>query len=122
MIQTAEQIIETVRALPLSEKEKFFDLAEAEKQKVLSEKEARNSDLRSEQKKFRLAMNWLNENRRKYLGQWVCLDGDRLIAHGTDAVKLYKEAREKGIEVPFVEHITEDKEAYGGGIEACPQP
>ena len=120
MIQTAEQIIETVRALPLSEKEKFFDLAEAEKQKVLSEKEVRNSDLRNEREKFRLAMNWLDENRQKYLGQWVCLDGDRLIAHGTDAVKLYKEAKEKGIEVPFVEHITEEKE-YGGGIEACPQ-
>ena len=120
MMQTAEQIIESVRALPPSEQEKFFDLAEAEKQKVLSEKEARKAGLKNEQEKFRLAMNWLDENRQKYLGQWVCLDGDRLIAHGTDAVKLYKEAKEKGVEVPFVEHITEEKE-YGGGIEACPQ-
>ena len=80
MIQTAEQIIESVRALPLSEKEKFFDLAEEEKQKVLSEKEAKKAGLKAEQEKFRRAMNWLDENRQKYLGQWVCLDGDNLIA------------------------------------------
>ncbi len=58
-------------------------------------------------------MKWLAENRQNFLGQWVCLDGDRLVANGADAVKIYKEAREKGIEVPFVEHIVEEKEAYG---------
>lgn len=47
------------------------------------------------------------------------MDGDKLVAHGDDAVKIYKEAKEKGIEVPFVEHIVEERE-YGGGIEACP--
>lgn len=118
MIQTAEQIIEKVRALPLSEREKFFDLAEEEKQKVLLKKEAKKTKIKNEQKKFQNAMNWLEKNRQKFIGQWVCLDGDELISHGTDALKIYKEAREKGIEVPFVEHIVEDKE-YGGGIEAC---
>jgi uncharacterized NAD-dependent epimerase/dehydratase family protein len=118
MIQTAEQIIENLRALPISEQERFFDLAEEEKRKVLSKKEATKAKSIDEQRKFQLAVKWLDENRQRYLGQWVCLDGDRLVAHGTDAVKLYKEAREKGIEVPFVEHIIEEKEAYGGGIEA----
>ena len=119
MIQTAEQIIETVRALPLSEKEKFFDLAEAEKQKVLSEKEVRNSDLRNEREKFRLAMNWLDENRQKYLGQWVCLDGDKLISSGDDGVKVYNEAIAKGIEIPFMEFVKVEETAYLGGWEAC---
>ncbi len=121
MIQTAEQILETVRALPISERKKFFDLAEEEKQKILSEKKAKKADSTDERTKFQLAMKWLAENRQNFLGQWVCLDGDRLVAHGADAVKIYKEAREKGIEVPFVEHIVEEKQAYGGGIEACPQ-
>ncbi|HEX9928013.1 MAG TPA: DUF5678 domain-containing protein [Pyrinomonadaceae bacterium] len=119
MIQTAEQIIENLRALPISEQERFFDLAEEEKRKVLSKKEARKAESKDEQRKFQLALKWLGENREKYLGQWVCLDGDQLIAHGTDAVKLYQEAREKGVTIPFVEHIVEEKEAYGGGIEAC---
>ncbi len=121
MMQTAEQILESVRALPVSEKEKFFDLAEEEKQKILSERKMKKADSTSERTKFQLAMKWLAENRQNFIGQWVCLDGDRLVAHGADAIKIYKEAREKGIEVPFVEHIVEEKEAYGGGIEACPQ-
>lgn len=121
MIQTAEQLLETVRALPVSERKKFYDLAEVEKQKILSENGTKKAESTGERTKFQLAMKWLDENRQDFLGQWVCLDGNRLVAHGADALKIYKEAREKGIEVPFVEHIVEEKEAYGGGIEACPQ-
>ena len=99
--------------MPISERIKFYDLAEEEKQKILSEKKAKKADSTDEGAKFHLAMKWLAENRQNFLGQWVCLDGDRLVANGADAVKIYKEAREKGIEVPFVEHIVEEKEAYG---------
>lgn len=120
MTPTLENAIEIVKALPPPEREKFWDWAEEEKQNDKSEKEAQKAELKNEREKFWQAMQWLDENRQKYLGQWVCLDGDRLIAYGTDAVKLYKEAKEKGVEVPFVEHITEEKE-YGGGIEACPE-
>jgi len=121
MMQTAEQIIESVRALPISERKKFYDLAEEEKRKILSENGAKKADSMDERTKFQLAMKWLAENRQNFLGQWVCLDGDRLVANGADALEIYKEAKEKGIEVPFVEHIVEEKKAYGGGIEACPQ-
>ena len=71
MMQTAEQIIENVRALPISEQERFFDLAEEEKRRVLSKKEAGKAELKDEQKRFQLAVKWLDENRQKYLGQWV---------------------------------------------------
>lgn len=120
MNPTVERIIKTVNALPMPDREEFFDWVEEEKRRK-SQTEAKNIKAKDEQKKFRLAMNWLDKNRQKYIGQWVCLDGDRLIAHGSDAVKIYRDAREKGIEVPFVEHITEENENYGGGSEACPQ-
>ncbi len=50
MIQTAEELIEIIRALPASEKEKVFDLLEKakrelleeDKREILSEKEAEN--------------------------------------------------------------------------------
>ena len=32
---------------------------------------------------------WIEAHRDEYLGQWVALDGDRLIAHGSDAKKVY---------------------------------
>ncbi len=119
MIQTAEKIIESVRALPKIEREKFFNWAEEEKKRISAENEVKKASLKDEQNKLQLAMKWIDENRQKYLGEWVCLDGNKLVAHGTDAVKLYREAREKGIIVPFVEHLVEENKPYGGGIEAC---
>lgn len=121
MLQTAEKIIESVRALPKVEREKFFNWAETEKQELLLEKEAEKASLKAEQIKFQAAMSWIDENRQKYVGEWVCLDGDKLVAHGADAVKLFREAKEKGIEISFVEHLVEENKPCGGGIEACPK-
>lgn len=117
MNPTLENAIEIIRKLPQPEREKFFDWAEEEKHKELAEKNAGDKETRKEDEKFRLAVNWIEKNRREFLGQWVCLDGDKLIASGEDGLQVYAEAKERGIKVPFVEHITEDKE-YGGGIEA----
>ena len=121
MNPTFENAIEIIKALPMPEREKFFDWAEEEKHKEQAEKAAKKTKLKDEHRKFELAMKWLEENRQKYLGKWVCLDGDKLIAFGADGLKIYQEAKAKGIEVPFVEHIVEENEVYGGGIEACPQ-
>jgi hypothetical protein len=39
---------------------------------------------------------------REFAGQWVVLEGERLIAHGADPALLAQEARARGIEVPYV--------------------
>lgn len=33
---------------------------------------------------------WLAENSDQYAGQWVALDGSRLLAHGADAQAVYR--------------------------------
>ena len=48
---------------------------------------------------------WLHENREKYSGQSVALDGDRLIASGPTAKEVYSKAKAEGVEVPFVELV-----------------
>jgi hypothetical protein len=50
-------------------------------------------------------LRWLKEHRREYVGQWVALDGDRLVSHGPDARAVYLAAREAGVEIPFVAHV-----------------
>ncbi len=58
---------------------------------------------------------WLKEHRHEYIGQWVALDGDRLISHGTNAREVYETAREAGVKVPFVAHIDPpDQLPFGG--------
>ena len=50
---------------------------------------------------------WLHENREKYSGHWVALDGDRLMASGLTAKAVYSKAKAEGVEIPFVELVTD---------------
>jgi plasmid stability protein len=40
---------------------------------------------------------WLREHRDEYAGQWVALDGDRLIASGDDLKQVATTARQSGV-------------------------
>ena len=41
----------------------------------------------------------------KYSGQWVALNGDRLIVSGPTAKEVYSKAKAEGVEIPFVELV-----------------
>lgn len=59
---------------------------------------------------------WIEQNRDEYSGQWVALDGDRLLAHGSDARAVYLAAREAGARAPFLERVAPKEEgAFWGG-------
>lgn len=110
MIQTANQLIENFRTLPEPEREKFFELIEAEKNKEI----VNGSDLKQRNEKFCRALQWIEENKEEYDGQFVLLEGDRLIAHGTNPKNLYETARANGIEIPFVKRIKAKDLPFGG--------
>jgi len=60
-------------------------------------------------------LRWLKEHRHEYMGQWVALDGDRLVAHGTNAREVFQTARKAGVKVPFIERILPiDDLPFGG--------
>jgi negative regulator of replication initiation len=50
-------------------------------------------------------MQWLVDHAREYAGQWVALDGDRLIAQGPDAKAVYAAARADGAYLPMVTQV-----------------
>jgi uncharacterized protein DUF5678 len=60
-------------------------------------------------------LRWLKEHRHEYMGQWVALDGDRLVAHGTNAREVFQAAREAGVKVPFIEQILQTDDMPFGG-------
>ena len=45
---------------------------------------------------------WLRENQHRYSGQWVALEGDRLIAHGAEAAEVFAAAKAQGFTLPLV--------------------
>jgi len=51
------------------------------------------------------AMEWLRLHGKDYGGQWVALDGNRLIAHGPDAEKVYAAAEADGAYLPLIDYI-----------------
>lgn len=63
---------------------------------------------------FRQAMAWIKANRAAYAGQWVCLDGDRLISRGSEAKSVYAEADARGVIAPFIEYIEKENLPFGG--------
>ena len=68
-----------------------------------------------EHRDFAKEMQWLAEHRKEYAGQWVALDGSRLIAASTNAKEVYKAARESGIELPLVAFVEgPDALPFGG--------
>lgn len=58
---------------------------------------------------------WLKENRQKYIGKWVVLDGDRFIGAGSDPRPFVEQARQTGVKVPFVKFVEDDREPFTGG-------
>jgi predicted DNA-binding antitoxin AbrB/MazE fold protein len=51
---------------------------------------------------------WLRAHGREYSGQWVALDGEELLSHGSDARRARDEARAKGIRTPLMVHIPDE--------------
>ena len=58
---------------------------------------------------------WIEAHREEFLDQWVALDGGHLVAHGSDARKVYDEAREQGVTSPYLVHVVPKVDAYVGG-------
>ena len=114
MQHTANEIIETIRTLPIQEKAKVYEWLDEEKRESAQKIQTREN-AKEQFERFRKAQEWILENRRQYLNQWVCLDGDRLIAHGADALEVHRIAVEQDIESPFLHHIVEEPTHYIGG-------
>ncbi|MGE0882260.1 MAG: DUF5678 domain-containing protein [Blastocatellales bacterium] len=108
------------KALPSSERAKLIRLlSEQLSNGYETDASVATNDekLQVEVEKYRLAKKWIDEHRAEYLGQWVALDGDRLIGHGFNARELHLKAKSEGIEIPFVEQVTEEPKFFYAGWE-----
>jgi hypothetical protein len=51
---------------------------------------------------------WIRAHGQEYSGQWVALNGDELLSHGSDVRAVRDEARAKGIHTPLMVHIPDE--------------
>jgi hypothetical protein len=102
---TAETLIHQITSLPFSEKMKLH---------ALLDEQLKNPDVATNAVRLvkpipvpdpEPSMRWMNEHSREYGGQWVALDGDRLIAHSENANEVFMAADADGAYLPFVTYI-----------------
>lgn len=64
------------------------------------------------------SMLWVAEHRHEYGGQWVALDGDRLVAAGQSAKEVADQARREGVRAPFLDRVDPDpaRGVWGGWV------
>jgi hypothetical protein len=101
MIHSFDQIIKSIEQLPAAEQERI--------RRWLEHREATNGEGNGSQahtNRSAQSLGWLHDHREEYAGQWVALDGDRLIASGSTAREVYLKAKAEGVEIPFVELVT----------------
>ncbi|CAN5399771.1 hypothetical protein BH10ACI2_BH10ACI2_19130 [soil metagenome] len=110
MNQTAEQIFETIKVLPAEEREKLDRLMNAGRSNGSG-----NGATVYKNERFRKEQKWIHEHMEEYGGQFVLLEGDVLLGHGTDSKALYQRARDLGIKAPFVKRMKPDEEPFFGG-------
>lgn len=128
---TFEQTIETIKAMPLADRQRLQQWLREQEQHDVVEKPSQATEetgnalpratetVEQQLERFHQARKWLAEHRAEYPGQWVALEGDRLISHGPDALQVHRAAKAAGISAPFLEHIVEtngeEGELYWGG-------
>lgn len=108
-----EQALEVVRALAPEEQQKLLREIKAER---AQQAQSVNGGAKVVHQRER-EMRWFadEQNCAKYGGQWVALDGEQLLSHGTDLRQVYAEARAKGVEVPFTGYVDPlDALPFGG--------
>ncbi len=106
-----EQAIEIIRTLAVEDYGKLREVIDKEEQAKRDKDKKSNWQI----ERYKKARKWLDENSEKYMNQWVCLEGDKLIAHSADGREVYRKAREAGIEIPFIKRIIEEPAAFVGG-------
>lgn len=62
----------------------------------------------------RAELEWLAKESREYAGQWVALDGSRLVAHGAKLASVRAAAEAAGVPQPFFASVPDDDLPFGG--------
>jgi hypothetical protein len=113
---TVENILQQVEQLPPPEQFRLRALLN-EKPLPMRTKAPRDKRLPPEPMKDRSReMDWLAAHRHEYAGQWVALDGDRLIAASPSRAEISVAAKADGADLPLIHRIAAPDEPLPMGL------
>jgi len=97
MMPNYEQILSQAMSLPAEDRQRLVE--------ALSESAPAKPEYKADPKDEQ-AMKWINEHAKEYPGEWLALDGYRLLAHGKILREVTAAAKAQGIDLPLL-HLVE---------------
>ncbi len=116
---TAENILQQIEQLPPLEQIKLDQLLAARHtaQSATHTKPPRDKRLPAKPLKDRTReLAWLDAHHHEYAGQWVALDGDRLVAASPNRLEISAAVRAAGVELPLIHRIAAPDEPLPMGL------
>jgi hypothetical protein len=114
---TAENVLQLIDQMSLSEQLKLKQLMaqrEPQKQAAAQTKQLDKHLPSKPMPDSTREMRWLAEHQREYVGQWVALDGDRLIAASPNHEEVAAAAEADGAYLPLFTYIDDPDKVYAG--------
>ena len=108
---TAESILKLIEQLPTTELIRLNQLLAWKQAESAKAKPQIDSRAPCEPMKDRTReMKWIEEHKHEYVGQWVALDGDRLIVASPIRAEISAAIKADGAKLPLVHRITSPDE------------
>ena len=121
---TAESMLQLIEQMPLTEQLKLKQLMAQRAELQAQPEPANGASSQAKQLGKRLPprpvpdstheMRWLAKHQREYVGQWVALDGDRLIAASPNHEEVAAAADADGAYLPLFTYIDDPDKVYAG--------
>lgn len=110
-----DKLTEEAKALPEHEKRILASRLLEDSRPALEEKRKDTDEPARDVKYRKREYQWMKEHAEEYAGQWIAIDGDWLIAHGSSARQVLEEADKLGAKLPFIARIeSPDDPPFGG--------
>lgn len=119
---TLESLFNQIIQLPQTERTRLRQMLDKVKESELSLPEQAGpprpaEDIRHQPLPMRdyfTELQWITDHAREYSGQWVALDGDRLIAHSPSAQEVFDVADADGADQPLFGFVEDPDKVYAG--------
>src|SRR5215510_5014597 len=122
---TYETVLDQALALSPEDRTRLINQLTAQERSLANGPSATATDINSDAVEYlppqhsnadwKSPMEWLRMNRERYRGQWVGLDGGRLVAHGSEASEVFAAVRAEGIPLPFITFFLKKTKKSGRG-------
>jgi hypothetical protein len=114
---TAESILKLIEELPPTELIRLNQIMSQRQTEFPKAKPPLDWSVPCEPMKDRTReMKWIKEHKHEYVGQWVALDGDRLIVASPIRAEISAAIKADGAKLPLVHRITSPDEPLPIGI------